>query len=82
MGRLLTELSRRSIRRIVVTAGPAIRNSTATLCVSGLLGPLNMGIAELTCNVPINNSLRCTSRCALTGTLRNEGRVWFLSLGC
>ncbi len=75
VGRLVAHLTSNSIQRVVVTAGPAIRNRTATDCVSHLMGPVNVGMAHLTCNIPINDSLRCTSRFALTHTLLNEGRV-------
>lgn len=74
IGRLLLHVGS-DMGRIVVTAGPAMRNRTATVCVDGLLGPVNVGMAELTCNIPMNTSLRCTSRMALVHTLRNEGLV-------
>lgn len=75
LGRLVRHL-RKSISRIVVTAGSDLRNRAATVCVDGLVGPIKVGIDEVTDNIPINNSLRCVSRMALLQTLRKEARLW------
>lgn len=72
---LLGHLRNSRIGRIVVTLSPGVRNRTAADCLARLLQPMNIGIAQLTDNLPINSSLRCTSRVALNETLTNQHRT-------
>lgn len=74
LGRLVRHL-RKSISRIVVTAGSDLRKRAATVCVDGLVGPAKVGIDQVTDNIPINNSLRCVSRIALLHTLRKHATL-------
>lgn len=77
LSHLRRHLTRRGVARIVLTAGPAIRNRTATGCVTRLYTRCSIRTDQVTRNMPINNRLRVISNAALSRSLTKHRGVHF-----